>query len=131
LQEAPPEEVCRRPQSQSVAELVGIENMLAATVENNRLVTALEEIHLPQRATGVNDLPPRVSLTLPASSLELFPAGNPEDYLWQGNLRIAEIHQLNGTGMLALTLVHAGGDTLKTYLSPREGQALIPFSTSA
>ena len=124
LQEGPPEEVCRRPRNQSVAELMGIENMLAATVENSRLVTAMGAIHLPQLAAGLSDLPPRVCLTLPGSSVELFPAGNPEDYLWQGSMRIAEIHQMNGTGMLALVLVHDGGDSLKTYLSPREAAAL-------
>jgi ABC-type sugar transport system ATPase subunit len=126
LQEGPPEEVCRRPRNQSVAELVGIENMLAATVENNRLLTALGEVHMPDLAYGASDLPPRISLTLPASSVELFPAGDPKDYLWQANLRISEIHHLNGTGMLALVLVHEGGDSLKTYLSPREAQALAP-----
>jgi ABC-type Fe3+/spermidine/putrescine transport system ATPase subunit len=132
LQEGSPEEVCRRPQSQSVAELVGLENMLAATVENSRLLTALGEIHLPQLAAGVSDLPQQVCLTLPGSSVELFPAGAPEDYLWQGSLKISEIRQMNGTGMLALVLVHEGGDSLKTYLSPREAAALAPsFSVGA
>ena len=117
LQEGPPGEVCRRPCNQSVAELMGIENMLAATVANSRLVTSMGASIYPSLSPACRDLPPRVCLTLPGSSVELFPTGNPEDYLWQGSMRIAEIHQMNGTGMLALVLVHDGGDSLKTYLS--------------
>lgn len=124
LQEGSPAEVCRRPQSQSVAELMGIENLIAATVDNTRLVTALGDLDLRQLAGGGNDLPQRVYLTLPGSSVELFPAGNFQDYLWQGNLRISEVHQMNGTGMMTLLLVHDGGESLKTYLSPREAEAL-------
>ena len=79
---------------------------------------------MPQLAAGGNNLPPQVCVTLPGSSIELFPAGNPQDYIWQGSLRIAEVHQMNGTGMSKLILVHDGGDCLKTYLSPREVQTL-------
>jgi ABC-type Fe3+/spermidine/putrescine transport system ATPase subunit len=124
LQEGPPEEVCRRPQNQSVAELLGIENLIAATVEEARLVTALGELAWPELATGVNGLPAQIYLTLPGGSVELFPAGRPEDYLWRGHLRLAEVHQMNGTGMFKLILVHDGGEGLKTYLSPREAQTL-------
>jgi molybdate transport system ATP-binding protein len=124
LQEGPPAEVCRRPQSHSVAELMGIENLIAATVENARLVTALGNLDLGQLAVGGSDLPERICLTLPGSSVELFPAGNPQDYLWQGSLRISEVHQMNGAGMVALLLVHDGGESLKTYLSRREAEAL-------
>jgi ABC-type Fe3+/spermidine/putrescine transport system ATPase subunit len=124
LQEGPPDEVCRRPQSHSVAELMGIENLIAATVEKARLVTAIGDLDLPQSAAGRNDLPKQVCLSLPGWSVELFPAGKPQDYMWQGSLRISEVHQMNGTGIMALLLVHDGGESLKTYLSPREAEAL-------
>ncbi|HEY9074121.1 MAG TPA: hypothetical protein VIN67_08305, partial [Desulfobaccales bacterium] len=124
LQEGPPDEVCRRPRSHSVAELMGIENLIAATVEDGRLVTALGDFDLPQLAAGGDELPKRLCLTLPGWSVELFPARQPQYYLWQGSLRISEAHQMNGTGMLALILVHDGGEILKTYLSLREAQAL-------
>jgi ABC-type Fe3+/spermidine/putrescine transport system ATPase subunit len=124
LQEGLPAEVCRYPISHSVAELMGIENLIAATVENGRLVTAMGDLALPRLATGGNNLPPQVCVTLPGESVELFPAGNPEDYIWRGNLRIAEVHQMNGTGMFKLILVHDHGECLKTYLSPREAHTL-------
>jgi molybdate transport system ATP-binding protein len=124
LQEGSPEEVCRRPRSQSVAELMGIENLIAATVEGGRLVTALGDLDLRQLPADRGDLPKLVCLTLPGGSVELFPAGEPQDYLWQGSLRISEVHQMNGTGMVALILVHDGGESLKTYLSRREAEAL-------
>jgi molybdate transport system ATP-binding protein len=124
LQEGPPEEVCRRPQSHSVAELMGIENLMAATVEEARLVTAIGDLDLPQFAAGRSDLPKQVCLTLPGWSVELFPAGKPQDYMWQGSLRISEVHQINGTGMVGLTLAHDSGENLKTYLSRREAEAL-------
>jgi ABC-type Fe3+/spermidine/putrescine transport system ATPase subunit len=124
LQEGTPEEVCRRPRSQSVAELMGIENLITATVEDGRLVTGLGHLDRRHLAGGGRDLPARICLTLPGASVELFPARQPQDYLWQGSLRISEVHHLNGSGMVALILVHQGGESLKTYLSPREAEAL-------
>jgi molybdate transport system ATP-binding protein len=124
LQEGEPEEVCRYPRSPSVAELMGIENLIAATVENARLVTAMGDLDLPPQLTGSSELPRRVCLTLPGQSVELFPAGKPQDYMWQGSLKISEVHQMNGTGIFKLILVHDGGESLKTYLSPREMELL-------
>jgi ABC-type Fe3+/spermidine/putrescine transport system ATPase subunit len=123
LQEGSPEEVCRYPRSYSVAELMGIENLIAAEVEDARLVTAMGDLDLRQVAGPGGELPRRVCLTLPGWSVVLFPAGEPQDYLWQGSLRISEIHQVDGAGMVSLILVHAGGESLKTYLSPRETEA--------
>jgi ABC-type Fe3+/spermidine/putrescine transport system ATPase subunit len=129
LQEGSPEEMCRRPQSHSVAELVGIENLIAATVEEARLVTAMGDFEWGPLAAGRGNLPPRVWLTLPGSSVELFPGRDRQDYLWQGSLRISEVHRLNGTGMWGLTLVHPGGESLKIYLSPREADTLAASIT--
>jgi len=123
LQEGSPEEVCRYPRSYGVAELMGIENLIAAKVEDQRLVTAMGDLDLGQVAGPGGELPGRVCLTLPGWSVVLFPAGEPQDYLWQGSLRIAEVHQVDGAGMVSLILVHEGGESLKTYLSPRETEA--------
>ena len=86
LQEGPPDEMCRRPGSGSVAELMGIENLIAATVEDSRLVTAMGDLDLRRLSGGGGDLPKRVCLTLPGWSVELFPR-EPQDYIWQGSLR--------------------------------------------
>lgn len=120
LQEGSPEEVCRRPRSYGVAELMGIENLIAATVEDSRLVTVMGDLDLRQVAAALGELPRRIFLTLSGWSVELFPAGNPQDYLWQGSLRISEVHQVDGAGMVSLVLVHDAGESLRAYLSPRE-----------
>jgi molybdate transport system ATP-binding protein len=124
LQVGSPHEMCWRPQSHSVAELMGIENLIAATVEDGRLVTALGDLDLQHLVAGHGALPKRVCLTLPGWSVELFPAGKPQDYIWQGSLRIADVQQVDGTGMVKLSLAHDGGESLKTYLSRREAETL-------
>jgi ABC-type Fe3+/spermidine/putrescine transport system ATPase subunit len=127
LQEGAPEEVCRRPKDRSVAELVGIENLIAATVEDSRLVTALGDVDLQRLSADRDDMPERVCLTLPGWSVELFPAGKPQDYVWQGNLSISGVYPMNGTGMVEVTLVHNDGKSLKSYLSRREAKAMAEF----
>ncbi len=122
LQEGAPEEVCRHPGNRSVAELVGIENFIPATVDSTRVATALGEVNLRELTGGKEDLPQQVFLTVPGWSIELFPAGRPHDYVWQGSLSVAGIHLMNGT--MELTLAHEGGENLKTYLSRREAEAL-------
>lgn len=123
LQEGAPEEMCRRPASRSVAELTGIENLIAARVENGRLATSMGYADLRQLAPGMNDRSERVCLTLPSWSVELFPDGPPQDYIWQGTLTICEVRPGNSTGIVELLLRHEGGQILKTYLSRREVQA--------
>ena len=100
---------------------MGIENLIAAKVEDQRLVTAMGDLDLGQVA-GPGELPGRVCLTLPGWSVVLFPAGEPQDYLWQGSLRIAEVHQVDGAGMVSLILVHEGGESLKDLpFAPGDG----------
>jgi ABC-type Fe3+/spermidine/putrescine transport system ATPase subunit len=127
LQNGALEEVCRHPNSRSVAELVGIENLIEATVEENRLVTVMGEVKLDRLPAGRDDLPDRVCLTLPGWSIELFPAGNPQDYVWQGSLSISGVYLMNGSGVVEVTLVHNGGKSLKTYLSRREAKAMSAY----
>ena len=124
LQEGAPEEVCRRPNNRSVAELVGIENLISATVEDTRMVTVMGDVDLRRLSIGKDDLPDRVYLTLPGWSVELFPAGKSQDYVWQGTLSISGTYPMNGTGMVEVTLVNSGGERLKTYLSKREANTL-------
>jgi len=124
LQEGPLHEVCRRPRDRHVAELVGIENLIAATVEDQSLSTAMGDLDR-RRLTAANDnLPQRIYLTLPGWSIELFPTGNPQDYLWRGNLSITGVHPLNTTGIVAVTLANAGGESLKTHLSKKSAERL-------
>jgi ABC-type Fe3+/spermidine/putrescine transport system ATPase subunit len=127
LQEGAPEEVCRHPNDRSVAELVGIENLVAATVEDTRLVTVMGDVDLHRLSSGRDDLPDRVCLTLPGWSVELFPAGKPQDYVWQGTLSISGVYPMNGTGMVEVTLINHGGERLKTYLSQREAKAMAEY----
>jgi hypothetical protein len=77
-------------------------------------------------ADGGGELPERVWLTLAGWSIELFPAGNPQDYVWQGTLRISGIHAVTTTGMVEVTLTNGGGEALKAHLSRREADAFAP-----
>lgn len=125
LQEGSPDDVCSRPEERGVAELVGIENFIAATVAEEQLVTTLGNLDLCRLAPGRNNLPERVWLTLPGWSVELFPAGKPADYIWQGGLKIADVHRMNSTGIIEVTLANDSGENLKTYLSRREVTAFV------
>jgi ABC-type Fe3+/spermidine/putrescine transport system ATPase subunit len=129
LQEGTPDEVCRRPRNRHVAELVGIENLIAARVEGGRLSTAMGDLDRRRLAAGEDDLPERIRLTLPGWSIVLFPEAYPKDYFWEGNLRIAGVHPFGTTGMVEVTLANADGENLKTHLSRREAQALASSLT--
>ena len=122
LQEGPLDEVCRRPLNRHVAELVGIENLIAAAVEDQSLSTAMGDLDRHRLEAADDSLPRRIYLTLPGWSIELFPTGNPKEYLWQGNLDIAGVHPLNTTGIVQVTLTNAGGESLKTLLSKRNAE---------
>ncbi len=123
LQEGPPEEVCRHPADRSVAELVGIENMIEATVEDTRLRTVIGDMDLRQLSANRKDPPKKIFLTLPGWSIEIFPTGNPQNYIWRGNLEITGIHTMNGSGIVDVTLTHDAGKSLKTCLSRREAES--------
>ena len=125
LQEGGPDEVCGRPRDRVAAELMGIENLVSATVEGERLLSGLGEMELRKISAEPGDLPGRVCLILPAWSVEPFPGANSRDYFWRGNLRISHIQRMNDTGMVELTLSHDGGESLKTRLSRREAEAYI------
>ncbi len=130
LQEGPPETLFTSPRDRSVAELMGIENMIAATVLENTLVTAWGKIAMDRllkceiRPTG------RVFLSVPSWCVELFPQKPAQEYLWQGRLKIAVSRRLGGA--VALTLKQGNGQQLKTSLSIREAEtAETPLDTGA
>ncbi len=123
LQEGPPDEVCTRVKDRCVAELVGIENLIAATVEDKQLMTPLGAMDLGNFPTGRDKLPDKICLTLPGWAVELFPAGKPQDYIWRGDLRVSFVNQTSSNGIIEVALVHEGGETLKTYLSRREARS--------
>ncbi len=122
LQEGVPDEVCRRPKSRYVAELVGIENLIAATVDDTKLSTAMGRLDRNRLPAGRDDLPERIWLTLPGWCIELFPEGDPQDYMWRGNLHVSAVLPLNTTGMVSVILKNGGGETLRTHLSRREAE---------
>ena len=66
----------------------GYRNLIAAKVEDHRLVTAMGDLDLGQVAGPAGELPGRIPLNLAGWSVVLFPAGEPQDYLWLGSLRI-------------------------------------------
>ncbi len=122
LQEGTPETFFARPGDRSVAELLGIENMVAATAGEKMLVTALGEIAMDRLAGGGDRPAGRIFLTVPASSIELLPGRPPQDYLWQGSMTIIGIRRL-AAGVVALSLTHDGGQRLEVSLSLREAEA--------
>ena len=111
LQEGSPDEVRGRPRNRSVAELMRIENLISATVDGDLLVTGFGDMDLRKISADPGNLPTRLCLILPAWSVEPFPTSDPQDYFWQGNLRISNIYRMNATGIVELTLSHDGGET--------------------
>ncbi len=61
LQVGSPEEVCMHPRDRSVAELVGIENMIEATVESSRLRTVIGDLDLIELFLPIEMIRPRGS----------------------------------------------------------------------
>ena len=118
LQEGPPETLFAHPRNRHVAELLGIENLLATTAVGGKLVSAFGEIALDRLPVDGVKPSGRSFLSVPAWSVELFPDQAPEDYLWQGRMRIADMRRLGGA--VELSLVSDQGDRLKTSLSVRE-----------
>ncbi len=126
LQEGPAQDVILRPANQSVAELIGIENLVAAVVEDKRLRSALGDMNfLPFSAAGETGFG-QICLTIPGWSIELFPEKSPEAYIWQGRMRISDVRQMT-TGV-SLKLVHDSGESLKASLSMREADILTGTS---
>ena len=99
---------------------MGIENIIAATVGENALTTAFGEITMDRILAHGKSPSGRIFLTVPAWSIELFPERPEEDYLWQGQMKIAESRRLSG--IVSLTLDHDSGQHLHVSLSIREAE---------
>ncbi len=127
LQDGPPETLFTTPRDRNVAELMGIENLIAATASESTLVTALGKIAMEPLEYGTQPSG-RVLLSVPSWCVELFPKGPAPDYLWQGRMKITVSRRLGG--VVALTLEHDNGQCLKTSLSLREAEtAGAPLDT--
>ena len=128
LQEGTPEAIFARPHDRNVAELLGIENLVAATASEHELVTAFGGIAM-NRLLSDGDRPAgNIFLTVPAWTIELFPERPPHNYLWQGRLKITGIRRL--AGVVSLSLSHDGGACLEASLSVREAEAAGAMSAA-
>ncbi|MFZ0447972.1 MAG: ATP-binding cassette domain-containing protein [Desulfatiglandaceae bacterium] len=119
LQEGKPEMVLRRPRSRTVAELLGIENLLRGTKEGERYLSGLGALDIPEfpsrEATGRESA---VYFSVPGWCVEIFPGKGDNPYTWKGKMRLAAMNFMNGH--VDLDLVYPSGEHLKTSLSRRE-----------
>lgn len=128
LQEGPPEVLFSSPRDRNVAELMGIENMIAAEVAKNTLMTPLGEFAMDRLSENGDTPSGRIFVTVPSWCIELFPERSPEDYLWQGRMKITESRRLGG--FLELSMDYDNGLRLKTSLSLREAEAAGTAATA-
>ena len=120
LQQGRPDEVLARPAGRFVAELLGIQNFMPAGIGKTG------ELILNGMSTGGTAAlagpgpggPDRFLLTVPGSSLELYPDQVSERYLWKGVMRVGAVTPADG-GM-EIELETRGGHMLRTSLSRRE-----------
>ncbi len=124
LQEDLPEAVLQRPRSRSVAELVGIRNLLEAVPTGGCWNSSLGPLDLSSFAPDLAGVEKPVLLTIPDWNVELFPDESDNDYFWRGNLSLAHIQALDG--FVELELEHAAGARLVLSLSRREHHLLSP-----
>jgi len=120
LQEGRPEEVLERPAGRFVAELLGIQNFIPASLGKTGELT-LNGTNTGRKAAFAGlapDGPDRFLLTVPGSSLELFPDRAPDLYLWKGVMRIGAVTPTDGD--VELELGARTGNRLRTSLSRRE-----------
>ncbi|RLC30216.1 MAG: ABC transporter [Deltaproteobacteria bacterium] len=122
LQEGRPEAVLKQPENRTVAELVGIRNLIEGMPEAEKLMTSFGPVDI----RGILPHPPKdlqkACLAVPGWSVALFPEGETGPYLWQGRLCISEMYYMDG--QVELELAHPAGECLKTSLSRREAAAV-------
>jgi len=123
LQDGTPENVLRRPVNHVVAELLGIENLIAGTIgEDGRYVTPLGPLNISIASSMSMKSPAGFCLTIPGWRVEVFPRKDRDQYAWMGTMTVAGINQMEGQA--ELELVHRDGEHLRTFLSRRETAAL-------
>jgi len=119
LQQGIPEKVLNRPADRTVAELLGIENLISGTIgTNGAFLTRLGLVGLPVSSSESRKKGNEFFLTIPGWCVEVLPEANEERYAWKGNMRVAAVNFMDG--LVELELAHAGGEHLRTRLSRRE-----------
>jgi len=124
LQQDTPENALKRPANRVVAELLGIENLIAGTIgENGGYVTPFGSLNIPVVAPSASmKSPAGFCLTIPGWCVEVLPGKDRSQYAWTGNMTVAGINATDG--QVELELVHASGEHLRTFLSRREAGTL-------
>jgi len=130
IQEGRPEEILRRPGNRFVAELVGIENFVPATIGPGQrlLLEGLgpsdPPLFQPEPDKGIR----KIYLTVPGWAVDLFPEKENHAYLAQVHMQISGIHRSESACEIELT--HEQGGRLRTTLSRREATLLpIPLES--
>jgi ABC-type sugar transport system ATPase subunit len=112
VQEGSPQEILKHPVNLFVAELLGIENFIPASVgdEGKALITNL------------GPMDSGLFFTKPFTEHEDNGA-----YLWRGKMRVANLNHANGH--IEIELEHESGERLRTTLSRREAASLpVPLA---
>jgi molybdate/tungstate transport system ATP-binding protein len=123
LQQDTPENVLKRPVNRVVAELLGIENLIAGAIgENGGCVTSLGPLNIPIASSTSMKSPAGFCLTIPGWCVEVLPGKDSSQYAWMGSMTITGINTMEG--QVELELVHTSGEHLRTSLSRREAGAL-------
>jgi ABC-type Fe3+/spermidine/putrescine transport system ATPase subunit len=129
VQEGSPQEILKHPVNLFVAELLGIENFIPASVgdEGKALITNLGPMDSGLFFTKPFTEQKRIYLTIPAWAVELFPDEDNGAYLWRGKMRVANLNHANGH--IEIELEHESGERLRTTLSRREAASLpVPLA---
>ncbi len=129
VQEGSPQEILKHPANLFVAELLGIENFIPASVghDGKALITGLGQMDSAVPFTKPLADHKRIYLTVPAWAVELFPDRETGAYLWRGKMRAANLNYANGH--IEIELEHESGERLRTTLSRREASSLpVPLA---
>jgi ABC-type Fe3+/spermidine/putrescine transport system ATPase subunit len=119
LQEGRPESVLRRPLNRTVAELLGIENLLPGTKEGKKYLSglgALDIAEFPSREAAMRA--GGVYFSVPGWCVEIFPEKGDNPYAWKGSMSLAGMNFMDGD--VELDLAYPSGEQLRTSLSRRE-----------
>jgi len=131
LQQGSPGAVLRAPKNRTVAELLGVENLIKAEAAGERgFLTSLGPLDMEGAFPGKPEYAADVYLTIPGWCVEVVPQRETKQYAWMGKMRVEGTNFLDG--LMELELTHTGGERLRTSLSRREISLLdIPLEIGA
>lgn len=120
VQEGRPGDILKRPANRFVAELMGIENFIAARLgpRQQMFLEGLVPADPPLFRPAPNGTTGNFYLTVPGWAVELFPEKKDHDYLAQMDMRITGLNYSEGYTEIVMT--HKHGGTLRTAISHRE-----------